>query len=55
MSEKKQNNFESPNLSKLQAVEIDAKTTIYIPLGADANEAKIRFLNRTNPKTITLS
>jgi hypothetical protein len=56
MSEKKQNHFESPNISKLQAVEIDHKTTIYIALGADPEEAKKRYLIRnTNPKTIVLS
>ncbi len=47
---KKQNHLESPNLSKLQPVQIDAKTIIYIPLGANASEAKVRFLNRINSK-----
>ncbi len=55
MSEKKQANFDSPNVGKLQAVEIDHKTTIYIALDADPVEAKKRYLYRTNPKTITLS
>ena len=55
MSEKKVSNFESPNVSKLQAVEIDHKTTIYIALGADPVEAKKRYLYRINPKSITLS
>jgi hypothetical protein len=55
MSEKKHVNFESPNVGKLQAVEIDHKTTIYIALDADPVEAKKRYLNRTNSKTITLS
>jgi len=55
MSEKKSANFDSPNVSKLQAVEIDHKTTIYIALGADPVEAKKRYLFRTNSKTITLS
>lgn len=55
MSEKKGTNFESPNVNKLQAVQIDHKTTIYIALGADPKEAKKRYLYRINPKTITLS
>jgi hypothetical protein len=55
MSEKKGNNFESPNLSKLQAVVIDNKTTIYIELDADPVEAKKRYLFRINRKAIILS
>jgi len=52
MSEKKSNNFESPNISKLQAVVIDHKTTIYIANGANPEEARKRYLSRMNPKTI---
>ncbi|MEI6060378.1 MAG: hypothetical protein WCR72_06690 [Bacteroidota bacterium] len=55
MSEKKGNNLESPNVGKLQAVVIDNKTTIYIALDADAEEAKKRYLLRINRKTIVLS
>lgn len=55
MSEKKHNNYDSPDLGKLQAVEIDHKTTIYIAKGADPEEAKQRYLYRINPKTIILS
>jgi len=55
MSEKKPNNFESPNVNKMQAVVIDHKTTIYIANGADPVEAKKRYLYRINPKTIILS
>jgi len=55
MSEKKSSNFDSPNVSKMQAVEIDHKTTIYIAIGADPVEARKRYLLRTNSKTITLS
>jgi len=55
MSEKKQNNYDSPDVGKLQAVEIDHKTTIYIAKGADPEEAKKRYLYRINPKTIILS
>ena len=55
MSEKKGNNFESPNISKLQAVVIDSKTTIYIEQDADPVEAKGRYLARINRKAIVLS
>ena len=55
MSEKKHNNYDSPDVAKLQAVEIDHKTTIYIAKGADPEEAKKRYLYRINPKTIILS
>jgi hypothetical protein len=55
MSEKKAVLFESPNLSKLQSVVIDSKTTIYIALDADPVEAKKRYLTRINRKAITLS
>ncbi|NVO20020.1 MAG: hypothetical protein HXX13_09985 [Bacteroidetes bacterium] len=55
MSEKKAVVFESPNLSKLQSVVIDSKTTIYIALDADPVEAKNRYLTRINRKAITLS
>jgi hypothetical protein len=55
MSEKKQNNYDSPDVGKLQAVEIDHKTTIYIVKGADPVEAKKRYLARINPKAIILS
>ena len=46
MSEKKGIIHESPNVNKLQAVEIDKKTTIYIALDADPVEAKRRYLSR---------
>ena len=56
MSEKKQIQFESPNISKMQAVQIDIKTTIYIALGADPDEAKKRYIIRnSNPKMESLS
>jgi hypothetical protein len=55
MSEKKGNHCESPNLSKLQAVIIDHKTTIYIAQDADPLEAKTRYLSRINRKGIILS
>jgi len=40
--------FKSPDVSKLQEVVIDIKTKIYIPLGADSEAAKIRYLARNN-------
>jgi len=43
---KKQFVFKSPDLSKLQEVVIDLRTRIYIPLGADPEEAKVRYLAR---------
>ncbi len=50
MYEKKQVKFESPDLSKLQAVVIDNKTKIYIPLNADPIEARSRYLSRKPQK-----
>jgi hypothetical protein len=38
--------FKSPDLSKLQAVIIDHRTTIYIALGADIEEARDKYLSR---------
>jgi len=55
MSEKKGIIHESPNLNKLQAVEIDKKTTIYIALDSDPIEAKRRYLARITRKEIVLS
>ena len=39
-------NFNSPNLSKLQEVVIDNRTKIYIPMGADAEEAKLKYFKK---------
>jgi len=55
MSEKKTPVFDSPNLSKLQAIVIDHKTTIYIKLDADPEEAKSRYISRINRKAIVLT
>jgi hypothetical protein len=38
--------FKSPDLSKLKAVIIDHRTTIYIALGADVEEARDKYLSR---------
>jgi hypothetical protein len=55
MSEKKHTHIDSPNTNKMQAVVIDHKTTIYIALDADPEEAKQRFLFRTTAKKVILS
>lgn len=49
MYEKKQNNFKSPDLRKLQEVIIDVRTKIYIEIGADPEEARTRYFSRFNP------
>jgi hypothetical protein len=54
MYEKKQNNFKSPDLNKLQVVVIDLKTKIYIELGADPEEARKRYLSRLEAKNKVL-
>lgn len=36
----------SPDLSKLQAVVIDNRTIIYIPMDADPEEAREKYENR---------
>lgn len=46
MYDKKNANFKSPDLEKLQAVVINVKTTIYIAIGADPGEARKRYLAR---------
>ncbi len=38
--------FKSPDLSKLKAVIIDHRTTIYIALEADIDEARDRYFER---------
>ena len=50
MSEKKTHNFKSPDLNTMQSVVIDYKTTIYIPLGADPDKAKNRYLDHINSR-----
>jgi len=37
-------NFKSPDVTKLQEVKIDDRTSIYIAIGADVEEAKKHFL-----------
>ena len=50
MFEKKQTNFKSPDLSKLQEVVIDFRTKIYIAIGADSEEARSRYMSRQDAK-----
>jgi len=52
MYEKKPNTFKSPDLMKLQEVIIDHRTSIYIALGADAEEARTRYKTRTAVKKL---
>ena len=50
MYEKKSNTFKSPDLSKIQEVLIDLRTKIYIAIGADPEEARIKYLDRIRNK-----
>jgi hypothetical protein len=46
MEEKKQFNYKTPDVSKMQEVVINPNTKIYIAVGADPEEAKSRYWNR---------
>ena len=50
MFEKKQSNFKAPDLTKMQEVIIDARTKIYIELGADPDDARSRYMSRLEAK-----
>jgi len=50
MQDKKQNSYKTPDLSKMQEVIIDARTKIYIAIGANAEEAKSRYRTRQEAK-----
>ncbi|MEI8114912.1 MAG: hypothetical protein WCI54_14845 [Bacteroidia bacterium] len=52
MFEKKQHDFKTPDLTKLQEVIIDVKTRIYIAVGADPKEARIRYFSRLENKKL---
>jgi len=52
MYEKKQNDYKSPDLMKLQVVIIDLRTRIYIALDADPEEARSRYLSRVGNKKL---
>jgi hypothetical protein len=47
MQEKKQNNFKTPDISKMQEVVINHRTKIYI---ADPDEARSRYMARQDTK-----
>jgi hypothetical protein len=46
MQRKKQVIFKTPDTTKMQEVVINHNTKIYIPVGADPEEARIRYLER---------
>jgi len=46
--------FKSPDLSKLKAVIIDHRTTIYISQEADTEEARARYLARNSSKLVKI-
>jgi len=50
MYEKKPTNFKTPDLTQMQAVVIDHRTTIYIALDADPKQAKERYFSRLGVK-----
>lgn len=52
MYEKKQAPIVSPDLTKMQAVVIDARTTIYAAPGIDPKVVKSNYLARLNAKKL---
>ncbi len=50
MIERKQTNFKTPDITKMQEVVIDDRTRIYIALGADPEEARNRYKTRAEAK-----
>jgi len=46
----RKNDIPSPDLSQLQSVTVDFKTTIFIPIGADPVKAKQRYQRNANIK-----
>jgi hypothetical protein len=46
MFDKKQSDFKSPDLTKMQEVIIDYRTRIYIAPGADPKKARSDYLSR---------
>ncbi len=52
MYEKKQVVFKSPDLGQMQAVVIDFKTTIFVPMGTDPVKAKKRYVDQINSKYV---
>jgi hypothetical protein len=50
MQEKKQTVFKTPDITRMQEVVINARTKIYIAIGADAEEARSRYWARQDAK-----
>jgi hypothetical protein len=50
MQERKQNNFKTPDITKMQEVIINARTRIYIRTDADPEEARMRYMARQEAK-----
>jgi hypothetical protein len=50
MQEKKQIIFKTPDLTKMQEVVINPRTKIYIAVGADPDEARMRYQARQDAK-----
>jgi putative ubiquitin-RnfH superfamily antitoxin RatB of RatAB toxin-antitoxin module len=50
MQEKKQTVFKTPDITRMQEVVINARTKIYIALGADPEEARSRYWARQDAK-----
>lgn len=48
--EKKQNNFKTPDITKMQEVIINDRTRIYISMNADPEEARRKYLARQEAK-----
>jgi hypothetical protein len=50
MQEKKTTVFKTPDVTKMQEVIINSRTKLYIPVGADPEEARSRYLDRQEAK-----
>jgi hypothetical protein len=50
MQEKKQMVFKTPDITRMQEVVINARTKIYIAMGADPEEARSRYWARQDAK-----
>jgi len=50
MQEKKPTVFKTPDITRMQEVIINARTKIYIAIGADPEEARSRYMARQEAK-----
>jgi hypothetical protein len=50
MQERKQIVFKTPDITKMQEVVINYRTKIYIAIGADPEEARLRYQARQDTK-----